>query len=161
MNKLELKHLAPYLPHKLQVKCMGEFIEDTDEDNPIPKMFDLIGLLPNKGSVSFHGNKDLFHYEDIFPILRPLSDMTKEYINEYELSFIEHIYCESWMAGGYDLTENKFEYKITSKEDDSELFIYRMKPLTNMYWVVQEMFRYHFDVFGLIEKGLAIDANKL
>jgi hypothetical protein len=29
------------------------------------------------------------------------------------------------------------------------------------YWVVQKILENHFDVFGLIEKGLAINANDL
>ena len=29
------------------------------------------------------------------------------------------------------------------------------------YWIAQKLFEWHFDVFGLIEAGLAIDINTL
>ena len=136
--KLGLKHLAPYLPYRLTVKCMGEFIEDCDEDNPIPKVFDLVGLLKNKGSVSYHGNKEVFHYEDIFPILRPLSDLNK----------IIEINGTKFHPKGQIrvLTSYKFaEFEINDMQ----------------YGIIQLLFQWHFDVFGLIEKGLAIEINTL
>ena len=31
----------------------------------------------------------------------------------------------------------------------------------NNYWKIEKLFEWHFDVFGLIEKGLAINVNDL
>jgi len=138
MEKLELKHLSPYLPYGLSVKCMGEYMEDSDEDNPTPKLFELIGLLKNKASVSFHGNKEVFHYEDLFPILRPLSDLTKE-IEIDGKRFVSNQYLKDNYIG---------EMMHTNLASWS-------------HRVVSKLFEWHFDVFGLIEKGLAIDINTL
>ena len=69
MDKLELKHLAPYLPYGL--KMILEKSGDIRELN---------GLFIDLGELRFHFNvinrgQRLWNYK---PILRPLSDLTKE-----------------------------------------------------------------------------------
>ena len=104
--KLELKHLAPYLPYGLDM--LYESIFEEKPFNSIDKL-----ETHNIGMCLVGGFK---------PILRPLSDLTK------------------W--GIDDLFKIK-DYKEMTYED------------------VRWMFELHFDVFGLIEKGLAIDINTL
>tara|TARA_R110000772_G_scaffold83493_1_gene176588 strand:- start:9461 stop:9808 length:348 start_codon:yes stop_codon:yes gene_type:complete len=110
--KLELKHLAPYLPYGLVV-----FI-------PIWKCERTISQLRQKSIVTKDFANHLL-FADIKPILRPLSDLT------------EDILCISWIE------------HIEDKVLDAEC----------PYEVWQILFENHFDVFGLIEKGLAIDIN--
>lgn len=102
--KLELKHLAPYLPYGLRIQ---DGWGDIQKLRPI-------------------------HLEEtspivLRPILRPLSDL------EY----------------------TKFEFEndeyVIDKESSSELCWDE--------WTF--LFENHFDVFGLIEKGLAININTL
>jgi hypothetical protein len=79
MKKLELKHLAPYLPYGLKCHIMGEHTEESEyTDNPVPESFTLFGLLNKKVSVISKRGKDIHFISDCFPILRPLSDITKE-----------------------------------------------------------------------------------
>ena len=67
-------------------------------------------------------------------ILRPLSDITKvfETMEEDDKKVIMH--CDYLL-----------------KED----FVFWQEP----YFIIQILFKYHFDVFGLIEKGLAISIH--
>ena len=35
------------------------------------------------------------------------------------------------------------------------------KAKNTPYWIMEKLFKWHFDVFNLLEKGLAIDINTL
>jgi len=126
--KLELKHLAPYLPYKL--KCLAQ-----GEDK---KVFDIQGIT-DFTDVDLHEKgrtvNEQYDIEDVFPILRPLSDLTRK---ELELEgFDSHIDYLTYENKGVDWT------------------------LKAPYVMVEYLFSKYFDVFGLIEKGLAIDINAL
>ena len=130
--KLELKHLAPYLPYGLKLfdpnpEVNGGFTE-LNEDNLGEYLF----------------------YPLSIPILRPLSDLTKEImVNGEDFVPYEHyVFVETMLVNEY------LEYLCEAKSDLSED---GLLP----YSIVQLLFEWHFDVFGLIEKGLAIDINEL
>lgn len=72
-----------------------------------------------------------------FPILKPLSDLTDDKTREL---------FKSWSQ-----IDCVFDWK------NLELFTYERLS----YEVVETLLKNHFDVFGLIEKGLAIDINKI
>lgn len=124
--KLELKHLAPYLPYKIN------YIDDKGVKTSM-NTIDFGCNLVNMG----WGNA--LEPKEIKPILRPLSDLTKG-----EYAFI-------WEN---EITVNEISGFI--KSDNHRLEMWKL-PYT--FWV--ELFKDHFDVFGLIEKGLAIDINTL
>ena len=63
--KLELKHLAPYLPY-------GVEYFNTHED-----------FIEQKGIINLHSCFDILRYEYIKPILRPLSDLLNEELDFY------------------------------------------------------------------------------
>lgn len=78
-----------------------------------------------------------FNGAEFKPILRPLSDLTKKY------------YFDNLKDGDFELSEEIIkEIKTISR---GYLKFYQLNYLLN----------HHFDVFGLIEKGLAIDINTL
>jgi hypothetical protein len=145
--KLELKHLAPYLPYGL--KCKSTTILFGEEDNGVYEM----GLISMRGVLKGTGK----------PILRPLSDLTKE---EY------HLKIKSWFINH---AEN--DVKITTYDNGNYIGLtatYKMMGdvFTDIiinsggindtdYWLVQNLLKNHFDVFGLIEKGLAINKNTI
>ena len=124
--KLELKHLAPYLPYGLK------------------------GIETYKGSIKYLISIDLtlglkvgdlkedylVHFNSFKPILRPLSDLKKD----AEIKI---------------LVEKTFE---TSEDGWNEFY---NNPLDYPYYAVEVLLKHHFDVFGLIPKGLAIDINTL
>ena len=90
-------------------------------------------------------------FESTFPILHPLSDLTKE---------IEH--------------KGK-KFVPVSKIIDDERRDYSLEHLLRMiinlnmyeliinlpYWAIQKLVEWHFDIAGLIEKGEAIDINTI
>lgn len=121
--KLELKHLAPYLPYKLKGKLENEDYYPTT-----------IGELYRLETSADSDNipyciVDGYEGEiiDFKPILRPLSDLEE---------FSPAIY-------NY-LVKNCKNYVVRLQQIDYNVLIEN-----------------HFDVFGLIEKGLAIDINSL
>jgi len=140
--KLELKHLAPYLPYglKIQGQTHGEIAE-------------LSAVSENSVNIKDRG----FTYgwwADVFeikPILRPLSDIGRDNLIHDEFTAIESLWLIGQKAG---LTD---EYlggvlRITWTKQ-----MLRITPL----WVIERLLEWHFDVFGLIPEGLAIDINTI
>jgi hypothetical protein len=135
-NKLELKHLPPYLPYGLQCRVWKP---SHIHNNKIVK---LVGLI-NKDCGCFTQNN--YYYDEFKPILRPLSDLTTSHniFEDKAICFID----ESDNGGSFTIDDIYFKYKESSFSD-----------WRNAYLLLLEN---HFDVFGLIEKGLAIDINTL
>ena len=82
---------------------------------------------------------------DFKPILRPLSDLTKEievngekFLPLDELAIIEEVVCLQY---------------------STEFFETSIKYLPN--WIIEKLLEWHFDIYELIEKGLAIDINTI
>lgn len=114
--KLELKHITPYLPYKVKVSS----IHHLNARNGIGGIEHI--LTTKNNNFKLH--------------LRPLSDLTKEYL---ELNNKDSVGRWSLIC--------KYEYKYI---------------LDCVYYnEMQFLLEHHFDVFGLIEKGLAIDINTL
>lgn len=139
MEKLELKHIAPYLPYKL--KC--EIITTTN-NVLIERMtgFDcrffeyvIFGDVEiGTNGVGLFGNCKIL-LTSVKPILRPLSDLTK------------------------------LGTPIIQPYTDCITIINQLHILNNdvsilPYQLFEILIKHHFDVFGLIDKGLAIDINK-
>lgn len=139
--KLELKHLAGYLPYGLNCYGQGEIVEGAEYDEkPIPKLLTITGLDANL--VTVEGIRitvdESIMIEDCFPILRPLSDLTK----------VIEVNVEKFVPSTLGL--NLPLDNLISEE------ILKLK-----YTTVQKLLEWHFDIFGLIENGLAIDINTL
>lgn len=137
MKKLELKHLAAYLPYGLKVQ-----------------------FTPFKNQIlDFENIKFVLVSEYCKPILRPLSDLTNQidwkgqrfYPIERLLSADEDDLNEFYLTGNLNPHWESF-MKITNSR-------HLIRGID--YWMIEGMFEWHFDVFGLIEKGLAIDINTL
>jgi len=169
MEKLELKHLAPYLPFKLKVNHFGK------------------SKVLNCGQGSSNhwiGITSGLRYQDIIkfaPILRPLSDLTKEIEHDEEKfvpmqklcreCFYKEQYPKDWSFGIRDsifyasaidsIMTRLFEY------NSKEMMFIGSNPRDNykmnvkQFKAFQRLFEWHFDVFGLIEKGLAIKVNTI
>ena len=128
--KLELKHLAPYLPYGLQCMAQGEG----------KQQFELQGI----SDISYADLHEIgrtvceqYDFEDIFPILRPLSDFKKD------------LYSETFKTFNLNW-QNSEDFCLTPVSINSVSY-----ELANI------LIKIHFDVFGLIEKGLAIDINTI
>lgn len=148
--KLELKHLHPYMLTDLKLQYFG----------------DLVGYLGSYRSVMVnpiqvfytdHNNYDInatilreiyMPLEDIKPILRPLSDFgdsddlrkVHEYIGLGKWCEAYDQYFKAWFDDAASVDKLIFQCPY-------EIMLY--------------FFANHYDVFGLIEKGLAVDINTL
>ena len=123
--KLELKCLAAYLPYGLKgAEYNGAYLYELQSVS-----FEKFSWKPVyvKGA-GFRLPERI----DCKPILRPLSDLTKEEL--IEQGFWHHI-----------------DFLTHEKQN----------PIEAPYFMVEYLLSKHFDVFGLIEAGLAIDINTL
>lgn len=154
--KLEPKHITPYILFNLQGIVAKRKVEITGIDlkNSLP--FHWKGIDSNfKGICSLCQDKN---YEGGFtPILHPLSDLTKEIKHNGE-RFVPI----------KDITLNIDEYRDDPEKEypNSEGYFFRLNNVWYKidqlsYWRIQQLFEWHFDVFGLIDEDLAIDINTL
>jgi hypothetical protein len=142
--KLELKHLAPYLPYGLKIE-----------------MIDLKGgrcgiytLDVNAGSGGLvYVGVDRVMSKELKPILRPLSDLTKEIEVDGQMFVASEKIFQNVMRGGKH--ESDINYAFGCKES----LLMHMESMP--YHAMIKLFEWHFDVFGLIDSGLAIDINTL
>lgn len=164
-KKLELKHIAPYLPYglKFRINILDQAICDGV----------MVGL--NNKEIEFEGVRktitESFQYDLCLPILRPLSDLTKE-IEVNGERFIPIMV----LFGGEDY--RKYNYKIDVIEKprlgkyiqisveglgDNIIQFALKNPINNTlnYQNWQNIFEWHIDVFNLIPQNLAIDINTL
>ena len=131
--KLELRHLAPYLPYRLKYMDWDYELSTLD------------GLDVNGDA--FCADSGEIDFQLIKPILRPLSDLTKEIeVNGQKFIPIDKL------GLSYDWSDN--------------ISIYDFYPNNNIgmediYFTVNKLYEWHFDIFNLIENNLAIDINTI
>jgi hypothetical protein len=154
--KLKLEELAPYLPYKLQCMAQGEG----------KKQFELQGIsdisyadLHEKGRTVC----EQYDIEDVFPILKPLSDLNTKYgENEVNEHFINTLIEEKYKLD-YGVFSHYKGFLHIELDGDLDLRYDSNKCIDFdvIFEIQKQLFKHHFDVFGLIEKGLAIDINTL
>lgn len=171
-EKLQLRHISPYLPYGLR------FRNGSDGILTIDGWYDdiVVADIPIDDEECEHAVS--FEISDIDElILRPLSDLIKP-LPSGEIPIIE---MAKIVNTGYDdidwdnaKIETKYNYSVID-EDYNLLFRFNTE---NMYFDMNEdgsgicgvphtdklfeyLFANMFDVFGLLEKGLAIDLNKV
>lgn len=130
--KLELKHLVPYLPYGL--KYLSPKRTPTS-------IFDWAKeeTIEEMGCISMIAI--LRHGEQGKPVLRPLSEIKS--IEEISEQFSEY----SWES--FQNSFFLFEFPCLNAFDHVN------------YTIVELCFKHHLDIFGLINKGLAIDVNTI
>jgi hypothetical protein len=152
MEKLELKHIAPYLPYKLKVK--------TPYGVDVPKVghiYTMMGVsFKNKGGLGHDlyfefeeklGKEMSMNYNEFKPVLMPLIYLTKEIeIDGEKFIPIEKLKLE------YDWSDYISIYDFATEQS---------LGMEDIYFVVDKLYEWHFDVFGLIEKGLAVDMKSI
>lgn len=152
---MELEHIAPYLPYG--VHAMVDFCGNR-------KMM-LSGLDSRHDSIdgimtdvyNYHQRVD---FEKVKLILRPLSDLTKSITHNGE-TFVPIEKLKDY----YNSLPDSFVEKLLFVEWDGQFTLFGLEedPLevAMPYSMYQKVFEWHFDVFGLIESGEAIDINTL
>lgn len=149
--KLELKHLAPYLPYGLKALSIDGF------------SVSILGVdFTTNRILNINGDRT-FTIAEIKPLLRPLSDLTKEieiggkkfvpmeYFFEFENP---HNKIPKRMKYYYEEVPNRVSITHNASSRSTEVLFSEMGA--NPYWMTQKLFEWHFDVFGLIDEGLAL-----
>lgn len=158
--ELELKHLSPYLPFKLQIKILNPKNDYVGIEFAVVNGFYMIGdsihLTYEGGSTG----KDVTLFK---PILRPLSDLcrgeevnhtTQHKINTRLGGVTETRYLSDHLFSHYQ------EYlSVSTKPGDGVNRLYI--PFSVFETIKENLLKDHFDLFGLIQAGLAIDINTL
>ena len=148
MDKLQLKHIAPYLPYALKMSI-------NEESSPGKWIYpvDILGYeIISHGNITFkvfdNGIKFSFfvNFENLKPVLRPMSDL------------LEDIFCEQFFEDNSELLGDEH-----TPLAQAIFFLQQSNPLDVCfpYGIWELFFRHHFDVFGLINAGFAIDLNSL
>lgn len=149
-NKLELKHISPYLPYGLKIifEKSGKIIE-------------LSGIELSESEKLIFINKNAFFESTIWnfkPILRHLSDLTKEIEHNGE-KFVPYneLYKIKKGIEVYEPININYPIELLIETENYSQDI----DLFDGYLIIQKLIEWHFDVFGLIKKRLAVDINTI
>jgi hypothetical protein len=150
-TKLKLEHLVPYLPDlKIVWDKSGEvygicFESETNHDQMMYPLSTLIFSMQR-------GDKPLGWK----PILRPLSDLTKDIEHEGErFNPVDLISTEYYPIDYFEDTEH-LDYLnswVNSKKRDHHI-------LFLPYGLINQLIQWKFDIHNLIEQGLAIPVTE-
>jgi len=156
MEKLELKHLQAYKLGENGVKVLltnYAKLEIAIENVDLSERFYISNIDFESETICIIAESgyeiDTIPLGYIKPLLYPLSDITKEI--DYNG---EKITPYNWIAENYP---NCGSFSDWFKEYQH----IAIKDSLVEYCVVQKLLEWHFDVFNLIENGLAIDVNTL
>lgn len=136
--KLELKHFAAYLP--FEVECV---IIDGSVDND--RGVELLGV--NKDYVILDAiNKFDYNYDEVMLLLNPLtSDLSLHTSKIMTLHEEKHRTTPKMVI----------QHQLLSLVNTSLPIEYRISKTYK--WIIDYLLENHFDIFGLIDAGLAID----
>lgn len=132
--KIELKHIVGYLPYKIKV------IDVSMHENGFRLKHSVKELVITPSNLEI-GLKDVDGIKQK-PILKPLSKITK-----YELNHLKNLYFDKEI--------------VTNNISDLCFWWGNTTNLEEIKNVFEYLYKEHFDIHGLIEKGLAIDINTL
>lgn len=161
--KLELKHIVGYLPYGIPAKLSKKGIFNQDDEYPNPRTLEL-GIIKNISfwhpeitgqlHVSDTYSFDFDEIDEVDIVLRPLSDLTKEIEVNGEKFVPMGALCS------IEVSEEE-DFKLYGKIPEVWKYLSETKIRYWDYWQVKKLYEWHFDIHGLIEKGLAIDINTL
>lgn len=147
--KLELKHIAPYLPYGLKIK-----LKDGEATGVIVELNTKTGVILFENQ---HGDC-LCHLDDVLFLMRPLSDLTKEIEHNGEkfvpIEKLQELYPASMSdIRMIDHEELSGQWMLNTNRD-GEVSINIMRQID------AKLFEWNFDVFNLIPNNLALNINK-
>lgn len=143
MDKIQLKHIVPYLPYGLTGRWTNSNPKWIWRLCNLSSAASIQIIRSTKTSVKSECARPIYEF---IPILRPLTDL------------MEDIFSEQFFEDDSELLGDEFTPLVRAI-----FFLQNSTPLEVCfpYGIWELFFRHHFDVFGLIEAGLAIDINTL
>lgn len=185
-QKLELKHIAGYLPYGLKVEHIDYDYSDKVEN----KVVDVIFLA--KDCIGFSDGADYyFHPEDmddynpsIKPLIRPMSDLYKpcledgkipivelakiagNHFTDYKISNITKPHSDIFICGVKWYDEGDECYYVFGWDDVNGFGFHNYDTkeilfVPHQIQLFEKLYQWHFDIHGLIEKNLALDMNTI
>jgi len=142
--KLEIKHLAPYFPYKLQVNVKLR------EDSELPYYLSEDGIYTLDGlMLDWYPNE----VKEIKPILRPLSDLTKEievngkkFIPMFELFNIEYKGTHHVEDIRKMYTDSTGRFLFSSHYGTAQQTSFNILSINNNnHWKIEKLHEWHFD----------------
>lgn len=185
--KLELKHLAPYLPYDVQVYGSSEIWTLFGIDRVVDG--EIFVNLENGTNPNFNYYREASMFEHSL-ILRPLSDLTKEidvngekFVALHELAKLadvdtsdeEYVCVNNGVVHGvrYNI-ENDFDsytHQVFAFDNYLTFGIHKRRGgndfngdimhCPNQLDLWNKLYEWHFDIFSLIDNGLALDYNQI
>lgn len=146
-EKLTIEHLAPYLPYGIKVGLYANGVLKTTHK----LKHDTLGITRYHIStdVILDDNVDSKYKFEYKPILRPMSELFNDdgdCIIESLIGGLQEIqWCDAYDEWTEIFTDNPLHDRL----------------LQAPYEITQALFKNHYDVFGLIKKGLAVDINTI
>lgn len=175
---MNLKELAGYLPYRLRMMYDFEngtqWVLDvtninaiTKHDKPILRpMSDLTKEIEVNGEkfvplielyrMSNKYNYDNELYYDFIDSWVGKGDILKVYHNRQKDEYTEFIFSKGSFRKDTKYSKGSYNFGMTLPHDircNSEIY--------NQYKLFQFLYKHHFDIYGLIEKGEAIDINTI
>lgn len=167
--KIEIKHFAAYLPYNLYIQSPKHWKNYGQCENVL-----MIGLdIDNVDSVQvlYDDNLEFFKHEEIKPILKNIKSIVSEHLKN---DIISKWYEESYVNIYDEITVDIDKHSITIQviEDDTIIccdLIYlniangNNPKMNNFlpYWLTQKLIENHYDIYGLIDSGLAVDYDEV
>lgn len=163
MEELQLKYIAGYLPYNLKV------VYEEHRGLKDYKIKDINAVNVHSGTIEILCNHSYIWTDKFKPILRPITDLNKEIngivplaelaskiSNLFGIDFIvKHINQYNNIIFSADGMEfgflDKEFYLLDYGEDIGGI---------DQLMCFSYLFEHHFDIYGLIDKGLAVDINK-
>lgn len=166
--ELELKHIAPYLPYKLKVVEVynGKQVNDGFIVDCVNWDGKNIGGID--ASLDSFELEMAFNLRDVKPILRPISSITAKEATDFGNILLGEYEMEDRNVGVGSIqmgdTITPVIQFIDSDGDSITVFFGKSEIACDegiSYEAYEWLFKHHFDIFYLIDKGLAIDKNTL
>lgn len=158
---IKLEEICGYLPYKVSVMMLVE----NDSYEPIIEILQGLEYGYQSGEplalIGEFGEVDL---SIIKPILRPLSDLTKEIeYNGEKFVPIKVIEKEFLMEGLLLFKETEYGWTGFTDGKDCNIPIYMCNEIMPEcgYGIIKKLYKWHFDIHRLIERNDAIDINTL
>ena len=189
--ELELKHLAPYLPYGLKVQLSQKGIFNLDEEFPQPhnEICEITNILKFNNEwqveiseVAGDDSFGLIDIDEIMPLLLPMSSLYTE-MEDGTVHIVELAKITGWLTIQDWEVSHKIVYGLFTcgvrwfDEEDEKYYVFSWdevngfgmheKPSRDIHFVPNQLklftylFEHHFDIFGLIDKGLALDKTKI
>lgn len=158
MEKITLKQILPY-----SIGYDGLKLHHFDDEREFTSVCIIAQLTEDEAVITDNEYEYAEDIEDLYPILRPM-DLTKSIIVEGKevIPILELIRVTKDYPIIEDIRKVNDGYHYSFKHEKMRYSMINCLYINSMdIMQFQWLFKHKFDVFGLIEKGLAIDCNTL